>query len=792
MRYLAVLLAFGLCACSDKTSPADPPDAATDGGADTGTDAGPKPIVEAHEPTPVATDRWLVARVPDSSADPLIASMFDGSFVMPVEGPAPPLTWRAVTPGKNGELGGATPTGLLYGAASVELAEGTYLFGKFDNAVGSFSRGAYMPGDVYASGAIRVPVETVPGPNVVVVRGWGARGGQVQAQLFSTPDEVVFNTADLTTPELVVGDKSEQWLGVPVLQLSPARADDVRVVVEDSAAFAATEVRLPALAPRSLTQVAFKLVPKAAWPTAGVKVPVTIRIDGSGLAASYRRTVQLDTVAATATYKRTFQSGIDGSAQYYGVVPPKDFDASKKYAFVLALHGASVQGIGHAKAYSAKDWAYIVAPTNRRPYGFDWEAYGRLDALEILDLASATFGTADDRVYLTGHSMGGHGTWQLGVLFPGRFAVLGPSAGWISFETYSGTPRATGAIGRAQASSNTLDYKGNLARRGAYAIHGDADDNVPVSEERNMVAALKGVTDDVVVWEQPGAGHWWDGDKAAGADCVDWPDLFTFMDKRRLDPTELVFSFRTPSPSVSPRHSFVSIRSAKTSWADVEIVATNAGDTETLVTKNVRTMLLDGKALRGKGVTKIVIDGAAPSAVPDGPLVVGPETGKKPGVYGPLMEAFARPFCVVHEDGAEASRRYSNWLVAQWAIIGNGAACIVPLSRVDAELRKSKNLIYVGVSATKVPGVPSYLAWDETGSSVHGVRKDGAALVAIFPDGDRLDVILVAPAGLETLLYRYQPFSSRAGMPDWFRVGKTGLVDSGFFSADWAGADAPP
>ena len=111
---------------------------------------------------------------------------------------------------------------------------------------------------------------------------------------------------------------------------------------------------------------------------------------------------------------------------------------SKKPGLVLTLHGAAVEAIGQAEAYAPKPGLHIVAPTNRRPYGFDWEDWGRLDALEVLDLAQRTLQTDPRRTYLTGHSMGGHGTWHLGVTFPDRFAAIAPSAGWISMMSYAG------------------------------------------------------------------------------------------------------------------------------------------------------------------------------------------------------------------------------------------------------------------------------------------------------------------------------------------------------------------
>ena len=47
-------------------------------------------------------------------------------------------------------------------------------------------------------------------------------------------------------------------------------------------------------------------------------------------------------------------------------------------------------------------------------------------------------GADPDRIYLTGHSMGGHGTWHLAANDPDRWAAIAPSAGWISFDTYGG------------------------------------------------------------------------------------------------------------------------------------------------------------------------------------------------------------------------------------------------------------------------------------------------------------------------------------------------------------------
>jgi poly(3-hydroxybutyrate) depolymerase len=152
-------------------------------------------------------------------------------------------------------------------------------------------------------------------------------------------------------------------------------------------------------------------------------------------------TFKLPIVNPGQPHKRTYISDVDGSVQYYSIVPqqppPKP---GEKPALVLSLHGASVEAISQAGAYSAKSWAHIVCPTNRRPYGFDWEDWGRIDAMDVFERAQVLLDTDRSRTYLTGHSMGGHGVWTIGSLFPDRFAAIGPSAGWLSFSSYRDTP----------------------------------------------------------------------------------------------------------------------------------------------------------------------------------------------------------------------------------------------------------------------------------------------------------------------------------------------------------------
>ena len=797
MRRVLPLLPLFVVACSESAAPADVPsfDARVDA-PDVVPDAlatdapAARPVVDQGDPAPLADPDWRVAFLPQGASDEVAPAIEDGTFTAPPTDGDHNLAWAPADPGTDGQLTAGARRGTAYAAALVARPAGRYLFAQADTALALYVDRAVLPGDVYASGRVRVPLPARAEGSVVVVRAAASRGA-LRVRLFQTPDEVYLNAADVTAPDLAVGEREERFVGVATLNLTDAPALDVTARVEASDDWEATSLAIPSLPAGAVTQVPFRLVPRRAPAEAGRMVPVTLRVDSPSLRASYRRTLQLTTVAADATRRVTFRSRVDRSAQYFGVVPPRPFEATRRYGLALTLHGAGVEGLGQAQAYSPKSDLWVVAPTNRRPFGFDWEQWGRLDAMEILDDATARYGVDPARVYLTGHSMGGHGTWQLGVLHPGRFAAVGPSAGWGSFQSYTGAAAPRGAFARSQASSNTQGYLSNLTRRGVYAIHGTADDNVPIREMRALTTAARMYTADVQTHEQAGAGHWWDGDASPGADCVDWPPLFEFFRARTLDPTETAFAFTSAGPQVNPRHSFVTLRSATDASADLGVVSSRDGAAVTLTTRNVRSMVLDGRALRALGVTTAAVDGRRLD-VPDGDLPVGPQEGKRPGAHGPFNEALQQPFCFVYPDAGPAVwREYAAYLVSSWAVTGNGYGCAVPLGAVTPSLRADHALVYLGVSAeAAAPTVDA--RWSDGAVTLGGADYADAAMVVVFPARpDRLGAAIVTTAGAERLVYRFMPFASQFAAPDAMVFGRDGVRAAGFFDGDWRNFRAP-
>lgn len=794
MRRTLPLGLLALLGCTESSSPpATPRDASLDVSADAATDAATdvspdvstvRPVIDQRDAEPFEVTAWQVALLAQGVTDELLPAVDGNTFSTPVADGAFGLDWYPPDPGTMGQLTPGAQRGVVYAAARVTPPAGRRLFARADTALTVYVDRAVLPGDVYASGRIRVPVPAREGGSDVLIRSAASRGA-LRVQLYQTPDEVFFNTDDVTTPDLAVGERDEAFVGVAMLNLTDTAALDVSARVEASDDWEATELAIPSLPANAVTQVPFRLMPRRAPTEAGRMIPVTLRIDSPTLRASYRRTVQVSTVAADATRKVTFRSRIDRSAQYYGVVPPSAYDSAQRYGLALTLHGAGVEGIGQARAYSPKRDLWIVAPTNRRPFGFDWEQWGRLDGMEILDVAMERYRIDPTRVYLTGHSMGGHGTWQLGVLHPGRFATIGPSAGWGSFQSYTGAPAPRGAFARSQASSNTQGYLTNLTRRGVYGIHGTADDNVPIREMRALTTAVRAFNTDVMTHEQVGAGHWWDGEASPGADCVDWPPLFDFMRAHRLDPSETNFTFTSPGAWVNPKHAFVSLRSATDPSMDLRVVSAREGTAVTLTTTNVRSMVLDGRALRAAGVTALTVDGRSVDLT-DADLPIGPQDGKRPGAHGPLGEALQQPFCYVYPDrDGEVWRTYAAYLVSSWAVQGNGYACALPMAAVTPAIRERNVLVYLGVDADLArPTVDA--TWNATSVTLRGTAWPDAVMAVVYPvTPERLGAAIVAARGAERLLFRFMPFTSQFAAPDAMVFDRQGVRAAGFFDGAW-------
>ena len=730
--------------------------------------------------------------VVDAQSDDLNSSrvrtaLSDGSFEAPMPGSQGyGAYWGSASVGDDGSFSPISGAQAVYAAVTIEADAPKTLVARADAAQTLWVNGRRMTGAIYGFGDKRVPLRLKEGTNHIAGLFSIPRGARFE--LYETSDSVFFNKEDITKPSLRVGSDTTQHIGMQTVNLSGHYLRDVKARVLEDDNFNATTVELEGLSADAVTQIPFKLEPKQAWQSADTTHTVTLQLESCAMETAWEVDVDLKTVAPDKQFERTFRSEVDGSVQYYSVRPPSNFDPDKAYGLALSLHGASVEASGQASSYSPKDWAYIVAPTNRRRYGFDWEEWGHFNGMAALEDAREQFNIDPTRIHVTGHSMGGHGTWHFGVMHPGTFASLAPSAGWSTFYNYgSGGNPPSEPVQSARAHSETLSFMSNLENRGAYILHGGNDNNVPVSEGERMRDAISDVTDDYVWNLVPGKSHWWDGDAAEGTDCVDLPAMWTFMENRTLDPNALDFSFMTPGPYYSPSNSYVTIQSRANPSNEATIASEKLSETEVqLTTENVRSMTLDGAALTEKGITDIIIDGSNQS-VSDGTMDVGPQTGKQVGQTGPMNQVFRSPFCFVYSTDASADyQHFAAYLTSIWSLRGNGHACAMPYSQLTDEIRQKRNIIYLGIPFEDLPNHESLpFRYSESSVSIGNNTYSGAVGIYTFPEGDGLAMAWYASGGNTQLLSTYTPFSSRRGMPDYLLFDSRGGAANGFFDGDW-------
>jgi predicted peptidase len=202
---------------------------------------------------------------------------------------------------------------------------------------------------------------------------------------------------------------------------------------------------------------------------------------------------------------------VKGVTYRYVVYVPQDWNAAKKWPVILFLHGSIEKGddgvqqskvcIGRIAQTDPKRFpAIIVMPQCRMDAS--WET-GRMQeqALAALDASSQEFNGDLERTYLTGFSMGGYGTWSLAGRHPERFAALIVVSGGIVWPPSEAVrepdPKANPYVAAAR----------KVAHIPVWVFHGDADQNVPFSESRRMVDALKALNADIRFTEYKGLAH---------------------------------------------------------------------------------------------------------------------------------------------------------------------------------------------------------------------------------------------------------------------------------------------
>jgi predicted esterase len=215
-------------------------------------------------------------------------------------------------------------------------------------------------------------------------------------------------------------------------------------------------------------------------------------------------------------FKKAYRSKIDSTLQPYQVFVPAGYDKSKAFPLVIALHGMGGDENSYFQAYAqgafkveAEKHGYLVAcPKGRKPASM-YIGDAEKDVMDVIAEMRRDYNIDPDRIYLTGHSMGGYGTWSVAMNHPEVFAALAPVSG----------------------GANNPAAMSKIAHIPQLVVHGDTDPTVPVERSRVMVAAGKKLGAEIKYIEVPGGDH---GSVVAPT----FKDVFEWFDTHRRKTAE--------------------------------------------------------------------------------------------------------------------------------------------------------------------------------------------------------------------------------------------------------------
>ncbi|HEY4788662.1 MAG TPA: prolyl oligopeptidase family serine peptidase, partial [Bacteroidales bacterium] len=221
---------------------------------------------------------------------------------------------------------------------------------------------------------------------------------------------------------------------------------------------------------------------------------------------------------------------IDGTPQFCRCYIPPDYDPSKKTALVVFLHGYNGDNPAYIRWWAANKrhdanvdrYNFILIEPHGRGNA-QYFGIGDHDVMKCIQMAKEKLNIDDDRVYLTGASIGGGGTWRVASVHPELFAAIAPVyGGWdyrnsLKKEELNNLSEIQNFMRDRSASTCQFESLLNIP---VLALHGDNDKTVDVENTRYLVRMLQRWGYDVRYIEVPGKGH-----ENLGMDDVVYPWL---------------------------------------------------------------------------------------------------------------------------------------------------------------------------------------------------------------------------------------------------------------------------
>ena len=547
-----------------------------------------------------------------------------------------------------------------------------------------------------------------------------------------------------------------------------------------------------------------------------------------------------------------FRSRIDGSIQPYGLVLPADFDLSdtKPRRLDIWLHGRG-EKVGEVQfLHQRLNDAGPIVPANTivlHPYGRYCNAFkfaGEVDVLEAIAHVKTLLPIDDDRVTIRGFSMGGAGCWQLAVHYPGTWLAATPGAGFSETIAFlRGFQQEEFNPGEPQRSLlhwyDCPDWADNLRHLPTIAYSGEIDRQKQAADVMEAACKERGFTIPHVIGPQ--TGHKIHPDSLTAIEAF---VAARAVGGRPATPAEIDFTTYTLR---YPQHTWLTIEGLGEHWrkARVQAQARRPASIE-ITTTNVTRLRLDipraSHLLDFEAPVEVRIDGTTITVPPtpgsrweaafvtaDGrwrrdetskqnlkqnPQQDAAPLRKRPGLQGPIDDAFMEPFVFVGPEAtpdeaspAEASpvevwaREEYARAIREWRRHFRGDVIERKAADVSAHDIADRNLILFGTAdsnpliARVMPGLPLRRDGDAWSIGPHRVDAAAAVPILIHPNPLNPDRYVVLNSGFTFREYAYLNNARQIPMlPDWAIVSATEgrgpqlpgkILASGFFDEHW-------
>lgn len=394
---------------------------------------------------------------------------------------------------------------------------------------------------------------------------------------------------------------------------------------------------------------------------------------------------------------RGFISAVDNSVQPYGLVIPDGYDPARPVRLDVVLHGSTrATGIGelfflnrHDEPDTGGSPVPVVPFIEVHPMGRLGEnAYrfeGETDVFEAIEAVCRNYNIDRSRIVLRGSSLGGVGAWQIGLKRPDRFVAVGPAAGPVDTHVFANSPwkhfvRLDPLTPWQQTMLHmvdAIDYTANAGMVPVVAAMGDQDPYFSSHLLIEKAFAREGIPFHGIVAR--GAGH----GLSAAARQEQLRQLGEYA-ARGSDPFPKHVRFVTWTLKFSRCH-WVEVLGLARHYERAEIDARVTEDGTITIAEplNITRFAIGAPAIpiSGGSVTIAGQPVTLPShrAAPARPLLfvkqddawtcpgtvdAMPLKGKRPGLQGPLDDAFDRPFLCVRGTGHAWNPQVDAWAEA--------------------------------------------------------------------------------------------------------------------------------